>query len=316
MKKITILLAAVLALSMAFISCANNSDSGSSGGSAGGDSGNPGASTPDYFAEGTTTCTITSAVGEFTITAKGENDKIYKESDSKIILISKQDVDNGDDAPAYNLSGNFLGQILNKTKGSVLNLNGVTLSNADAPAIYGEKKVELSAKKDTVNVIAVAKKSATEKLAAVQCDKGIEIGGSGILSINGSIYHGVKGGDVKVKGSGTFTIQGTTDGSAINCETFYVKDDTKSFTLALLNSKNGINADKSIEICRGKFILTDLETGLKTGNAAEKNPYITLGVQEGTPQGKLKFTCSKVTTFTKTEGECKIASYVEGVPAN
>lgn len=204
-------------------------------------------------------------IGDFTITAKGDTDRIYKSSYNELILISKVDVDvlNEDgtkpDAPEYDLAGTFNGQIINKTKGSILNLRGVTLTNTAAPAIYGEKKIEISAKKDGENTITVTDTS-EDKVAAVYCKKGIEIGGSGKLNVNCSIFHGIKGGDVKLKGSLTLTINGAndsgvlTDGSAINCDTFLVEEG-KTFKATFKNFKHGVKADKTIDIASGNFTM-------------------------------------------------------------
>lgn len=202
-------------------------------------------------------------IGEFTITAKGSTDRIYKSSDKELILISKVDVDtlNADgtepDAPEYDLSGTFDGQIINKTKGSVLNLNNVTLTNTNAPAIYGEKKIEIKAGKKTNNSISVTG-SSDEKIGAITCNKKIELGGSGNITINSSLFHGIKADDIQIKGSGTHEISGTnTEGSAINCNALEVKTSDKVVTVTFKNFRHGIKADKTISIQSGKFIFDE-----------------------------------------------------------
>lgn len=212
-----------------------------------------------FYANGVTSLTIEG----FTITALGETDRIYKSSDNEIILISLVDVDklNEDgtepDAPEYNLSGTFNGQIINKTKGSVLNLNNVTLTNIDAPAIYGEKKVEIKAGKKTNNLISVTG-SSDEKIGAITCNKKIELGGSGNITINSSLFHGIKADEVQIKGSGIHEISGTnTEGSAINCNALEVKTSDKIVTVTFKNFRHGIKADKTISIQSGKFIFDE-----------------------------------------------------------
>lgn len=202
-------------------------------------------------------------IGDLKITAKGDIDRIYKSSDKEIILISKVDVDtlNADgtepDAPEYDLSGTFDGQIINKTKGSVLNLNNVTLTNTNAPAIYGEKKIEIKAGKKTNNSISVTG-SSDEKIGAITCDKKVELGGSGNLTINSSLFRGIKADDIQIKGSGTHEISGTnTEGSAINCNALEVKTSDKVVTVTFKNFRHGIKADKIISIQSGKFIFDE-----------------------------------------------------------
>lgn len=202
-------------------------------------------------------------IGDFKITAKGDTDRIYKSSDNELILISKVDVDtlNPDgtepDAPEYDLEGTFDGQIINKTKGSVLNLNNVTLTNTGAPAIYGEKKIEIKAGKKTNNSISVTG-SSDEKIGAITCNKKIELGGSGNITINSSLFHGIKADDIQIKGSGTHEISGTnTEGSAINCNALEVKTSDKVVTVTFKNFRHGIKADKTISIQSGKFIFDE-----------------------------------------------------------
>ena len=79
---------------------------------------------------------------------------------------------------------------------------------------------------------------------------------------------------MKLKGSGTYYLQGTKEGSAINCENLIVEKD-KTFKAYLLNSKNGIKADFKISIASGNFYFYDNKTALKTDTKKEdpKNPH-------------------------------------------
>ena len=189
-------------------------------------------------------------------------------SKDKIIISPKKE------GVTYTISGYFAGQIVNKTKNTVLKLNGAYLeNNSGEAAIYGEAKTEISSTKDTKNYV-VSSGSANSKTAAIQCKKNLELGGSGTLYVNGSTYHAVKADDVKIKGSGEFYLQGTKKGSAVNCENFIVEKD-KNFKAYLVNSKNAVKADYTISIASGNFYIYDNETAFKTDlkKDAPKNPH-------------------------------------------
>ncbi|MCR5724907.1 MAG: carbohydrate-binding domain-containing protein [Treponema sp.] len=173
-----------------------------------------------------------------------------------IIAPAKEDV-------VYTLSGYFNGQIIVKTKNTVLKLKDAYLENtAGEAAVYGESKFELSPVAGSVNYIVSSGKSKS-KGGAVQCAKDIVLGGSGTLYVSGAVYHGIKGDDVKIKGSGTHYLQGTASGAALNCESLTVEPG-KTFNAYFLNSKNGIKADSEIIIASGNFYLYGNGTALKT----------------------------------------------------
>lgn len=179
-----------------------------------------------------------------------------------------------DNVPEYTLSGDFEGKIIVKSKGTVLNLNGVTLTNAGEPVIEAELKVVIEAKAGTTNTISTTGDyDENSKSGAINGKKKVEIGGSGTLIVSGTVCHGIKGKEVEVKGSGNFTVSGNKKGSAINCNEFTVKTE-KTFTLNIQNSKNGIKADGNITIASGTFNLKNLTTGFKTDKAkAEETPH-------------------------------------------
>ena len=183
------------------------------------------------------------------------------------------------EASEYTLSGNFEGQIVVKADDTVINLNNANLSNTDAPVIISDFKFEVSAKKDSTNTITTTGNINSEnKIGAVTGEKRIKIGGGGTLDISCSVYHGVKSKKtVEVKGGGIFTISGTIEGSAINCDNFEVEAD-RTFTLNLKDSKNGVKADKNINILSGTFNLTNLKTGFKTDKFKDdgENHYINI----------------------------------------
>ena len=189
-------------------------------------------------------------------------DKTVTVTKDKIVFAPKKE------GVEYTISGYFNGQIVNKTKNTVLKLKGAYLENtAGEAAVYGEAKTEISTAKDTVNYI-VSSGTNASKVAALHGKKNLELGGSGTLYVAGGVYHGVKGDDVKLKGSGTFYLQGSSKGSALNCRSLVVEKD-KAFTAYLVNSKNGVKADNTISVASGTFCLYNLGTAFKTDTKSE-----------------------------------------------
>lgn len=191
---------------------------------------------------------------EFSVTPMNSSVKITKRT---VTITPKTE------GETYTLSGYFNGQIINRTKNTILKLNGAYLENSNGePAIFGEAKTEISSAKETVNYIISSGRNES-KTAALQCKKNLVIGGSGTTCILGNVYHAVKADEIKLKGSGTFYAQGTKKGAVINCQSLTVEKD-KTFTAYLMNSKNGVKADGTINIQSGEFYLSNLETGFKT----------------------------------------------------
>ena len=198
----------------------------------------------------------------FSITGKSDA-ATYEETEGIITLTSTEE------KSEYTLTGYFKGQIINNTKGTVLNLNGAYLENTDGtPVIVSTKKLEISAKENTENYI-VSTGNASGKPGTIYCydaaedkSKNLELGGKGICYILG-LYHGIKADEVKAKGSGTYYITGTSKGSAINCNTFIIEEE-KTVTLVLGNAKNSIKADESISIFSGTLWFENVTTGMKT----------------------------------------------------
>lgn len=183
-------------------------------------------------------------------------DSSVKVSRTRIIIAPEKE-----DA-VYTISGYFDGQIVCMTKNTVLRLNNAFLENSSGmPVVKASAKIEISTEKDSENFI-VTKGRNFSKFGAVNCARGLVLGGSGKLSVKGGC-HGIEADDVKIKGSGTFVIEGTKKGCALTCESLAVEEG-KTFSAYFLNSKNGIRADDSISILSGKFFLYDNETALKT----------------------------------------------------
>lgn len=181
----------------------------------------------------------------------------------KMIIIAPED-----EACKYTISGYFNGQIVNKTKKTVLKLDKAFIENTDGlPAIYSEAKVEISSSRGSVNYV-ISNGKCDDKNGALQSKKDMKIGGSGILYVVGNVYHAVKADDVKIKGSGELYLRGTSRGSAVNCHNFEVEED-KTFKCYMLNSKNGVKADFTIEIASGNFYMYNLETAFKTDTSRE-----------------------------------------------
>ena len=209
------------------------------------------------------------------------NDKTVTITKDKIILAPKKE------GVEYTISGYFLGQIVNKTKNTCIKFNRAFIeNNSGEAAVYGEAKTEISTFANTENyVVSNGKNSA--KVAAILCKKNLELGGSGTLFAIGDVYHAVKADDVKIKGSGTFYLQGTKEGSAINCENL-LSEKNKTFSAYLINSKNGVKADFTIKIASGNFYLYNNKNGFKTDTRKDdpKNPHgITLSGGTITTEG-------------------------------
>lgn len=192
----------------------------------------------------------------------------YTKTDGKIELTSVDDTTG--EGVEYTITGTYTGQIVSKVKGTKIKLNGVTLSNENNPVIYCEKKCEISTVKDTVNKILMTG-SSKEKTAAILGEKDIEFGGSGECSVKGDVCHGIKGDKISFKGSGTYIVSATNEGSAINCNQFEIKTE-KTVNLTLTNGKNGIKADKNVSIESGTLHITDCATAIKTDTSKDDNP--------------------------------------------
>lgn len=209
----------------------------------------------------------------YTITAPdGKEGTITISDDGKTITLQPEETD-----VEYTITGNFEGQIINKTKGTVIILNNAKLKNTEGKAvIYGALKTEIKIEKDSINSITVTGKDNTVyeegepdySKAAVLCNKRIEIGGSGSCSISCEKGHGVKGDEIELKGKGNYVF-GPVKDSAINCNDFVVKAE-RSFTATFKEAKNGIKADNTISIASGTFNFGNIKkVALKTDTSAD-----------------------------------------------
>ena len=214
----------------------------------------------------------TSETPAYTITApEGKESTITISEDGKTIILTP-----AEEKVEYTITGDFEGQIINKTKGTVIVLKNANLKNTEGKAaIYGELKTEIKAEKDTTNTITVTGAAdATYGKAAFLCEKAIEIGGAGSVTISCENGHGVKGSKVELKGSGTFVFDGGSDSSAVNCNEFIVENDKdgkpRTFTATFKDAKNGIKADETITIACGTFKFENIKkVALKTDTSAD-----------------------------------------------
>lgn len=181
-----------------------------------------------------------------------------------------------ENAVTYTLSGYFCGQIIVSSKNTVLKLDNAYIENPfGKSAIKCKTKTEISSVGGSVNYI-VSKGRSYERQGALHSQKGVVIGGSGTLYVKGNVCHAVEATDVKLKGSGNCFFEGSKKGSAICCENFFVDED-KNFSCYLLNSKNGIKADQTINIASGNFYIQGNSVALKTENhmsQPKKNHFI------------------------------------------
>lgn len=173
----------------------------------------------------------------------------------------------------YTISGYFKGQLINKTKNTVLKFNNAYIENTEGrPAVYGDAKIEISSTLGSNNYIISS--GTGEKNGAIHCKKNLELGGSGTMNVVGNVRHGIKGDDIKMKGSGIWYVQGTKNGSAINSRSFLAERE-KTFKAYFVNSKNGIKADNTVSISSGNLFIYDNETGFKTDTKKDDpaNPH-------------------------------------------
>ncbi|MCR5218412.1 carbohydrate-binding domain-containing protein [Treponema sp.] len=198
------------------------------------------------------------------LTIEPMNDSVRVGKDTIVIAPEAEDV-------TYTLSGYFNGTISCTTKNTVIKLKNAFLENSHGePALSCDVKCEVSAAKDSTNYI-VSWGKGYSRNAALEGKRNLVIGGGGTLYVSGKICHGIEAEETKIKGSGTFYIEGTLKGSALNCTTLTVEEE-KTFTCYLLNSKNGIKADDNISIASGNFYFYDNGTALKTDDS-EDSPH-------------------------------------------
>ena len=215
---------------------------------------------------------------EFTIRA-ANNSAISKTSDE--ITISTADT--------YTISGYYNGLIKVTVDGCTLVLRNAYLEGDNGmAAIYytpTEKKtgVTIYADANTENFVTSSDTTGSKQNAAsIFSGRLLTFDGPGKLAVISGGQHAVKASGIKIKGSGDYYFKGSEEGSAINCNEYSHKEDIAA-KVYLYSAKNGIKADKTIEILGGFYTLYSLKTGMKTDDPVYEDDgstpaaYISIG---------------------------------------
>ena len=193
------------------------------------------------------------------------SDETVEFSKSKITISPK--VENA----TYTISGYFKGQLVVNTKNTIIKLQNAFLENTSGkPAIKTNAKTEISSSKDSVNYIITSGRTFS-KIGTISANRGLVLGGSGTLYVKNKVAHAIEAEGVKIKGSGKFFFEGCKKGSALNCDSLEVEKE-KTFTAYFLNSKNGIKADKHIQIESGNFHFYNNSTAIKVESKSQIVP--------------------------------------------
>ena len=237
-----------------------------------------------------------------------EADNVFYTKTADTITFNSATPINLEEPVQVELKGYFKGQIINNIEGLEIILKDVYLENEDAPAILNNTatentKIVISAYKDTVNYVVSTGSDADTNKGAISSkakDVQIEFGGSGTCYIVGTRDHGIKSHKVEFKGASKYHIQGSATGSDINCSSFKV-DTTKALTLHLHKAKNGIKADKKINITGGTFNFYGTDTALKTDPAKTGDPATTINLTSCTVNSYNVTTLQSTDSFNKAE---------------
>lgn len=185
----------------------------------------------------------------------------------------------------YTISGYFKGQIVVSAADAVIVLNDAYIESERVVTIsytHDVKDTELciKAQNGTENFVI-----STAADATINSVRELSFDGKGTLTVVGDKKHGVKAKTIKSKGEGTFYFQGSTDGSALNCNKYKHKADVGG-SIYLLNSKNGIKSDEYTDIGSGNYYFYNDATGIKTDldpydddGVTPVDRYITIGEQ-------------------------------------
>ena len=188
--------------------------------------------------------------------SSSDNDVSYipDETDNSIYFIttttlSKGTYDSTNDEYSFSITSNYKQIYVNAPNETiVVELNGVTIENNENSPIFVQDcdKLELSAKKSTVNYIKDTRVTYTEDQE-----------GQG----KGAIY--VENGDLKLKGTGTLNI------TANYLNGIHGKDDVKiqKQTLNITAVNHGIRGNDSVEIVSGNITISCGGDGLHSENS-------------------------------------------------
>ncbi|MCQ2776539.1 MAG: carbohydrate-binding domain-containing protein [Bacilli bacterium] len=208
----------------------------------------------------------------------------------------------------YTVEGYLEGQINVTVDGVKLIFKDTFIQNNEHAAVNFATSgtLKIGAVKDTKNYFINPVLSSYKDAAGMYGKDGtIEYAseaGSAIYCV-GSTQHGVKAKKIIFTSGGDFWFQGTNDGSGLNTNNCLSNDEaTEVYNIHCVNCKNGIKADKKIELSRGNIFLYNLVTGLKTDenetdvDGVSTDYHITLGAG-------VKVTHEKVTTLIDTPRE-------------
>ena len=208
---------------------------------------------------GNSNITVTTVDGGFTasckitvVAAEEEVNYVPDTSDSSIYFITNDTLSNGtlaDGEYTFAVNSNYKQIYVNAPdKVIIVELGGVTIENSSNSPIFVQDcdKLELSAKKNTVNNIKDTRATYTE-----------DVDGQG----KGAIY--VENGDLKLKGTGTLNI------TANYLNGIHGKDDVKiqKQTLNITAVNHGIRGNDSVEIVSGNINISCGGDGLHSENS-------------------------------------------------
>ena len=208
---------------------------------------------------GNSNITVTTVDGGFTasckitvVAAEEEVNYVPDTSDTNIYFITNDTLSNGalaDGEYTFAVNSNYKQIYVNAPdKVIIVELGGVTIENSSNSPIFVQDcdKLELSAKKNTVNNIKDTRATYTEDVA-----------GQG----KGAIY--VENGDLKLKGTGTLNI------TANYLNGIHGKDDVKiqKQTLNVTAVNHGIRGNDSVEIVSGNINISCGGDGLHSENS-------------------------------------------------
>ena len=211
------------------------------------------------LALGNSNITVTTVDGGFTasckitvVAAEEEVNYVPDTSDSSIYFITNDTLSNGtlaDGEYTFAVNSNYKQIYVNAPdKVIIVELGGVTIENNSNSPIFVQDcdKLELSAKKNTVNNIKDTRATYTE-----------DVDGQG----KGAIY--VENGDLKLKGTGTLNI------TANYLNGIHGKDDVKiqKQTLNVTAVNHGIRGNDSVEIVSGNINISCGGDGLHSENS-------------------------------------------------
>lgn len=190
--------------------------------------------------------TVVEAEEEITYTPDTTDSNIYLITDD---TLSKGTYDSAADEYTFEINSDYKQIYVNvPDKVVVVELGGVTIENSENSPIYVQDcdKLELSAKKNTVNYVKDTRATYTE-----------DVDGQG----KGAIY--VENGDLKLKGTGTLNI------TANYLNGIHGKDDVKiqKQTLNVTAVNHGIRGNDSVEIVSGTINVTCGGDGVHTENS-------------------------------------------------